>query len=125
MKCRIDILEDVIAKQHIRELCNQQIDLINHNIKNNILFQNIPEDPRENVRLRQNPDGLYNDPITTRLIINKSVVEVMGIDLKVMHDMLFECLHRLGKCVQGKNHSIIVNLHWMKKCKSLGLKKGV
>ena len=62
----------------------------------------------ENVRLRQNPDGLYDDPIITRLIINKLLVEVMEIDSRVVHDMLFECLHRLGKCVQGKNHSIIV-----------------
>ena len=25
-----------------------------------------------------------------------------------MHDILFECLHRLGKGVQGRNHSIMV-----------------
>ena len=34
----------------------------------------------------------------------------MEIDSKAVCDMLFECLHRLGKHVKGKNHSIIVKL---------------
>ena len=75
LKCRIGILEGVNAKQHIitRELYDQQTDLINHNMRN-ILFHNIPENPMENVRPRQNPD---TTPITRRLIINKCLVEVM------------------------------------------------
>ena len=103
MKHRISILEGVNAEQHIIiELCDQQMDQINHNIRNNILFHNIPWNPMEIVRLRQSPNDLFDEPITTRLIINKFLVEVMGIDSKVVHDMLFEHLHRLGKCVQGK-----------------------
>ena len=33
----------------------------------------------------------------TRLIINKSLVEVIGIDSKVVHYMLFKSLHIMGK----------------------------
>ena len=82
LKHKIGILEGVNVKQHIiiRELCAQQTDLINLNMKNNILFHNIPENPMDNVRLKQNPNGLYNDPIITRSIINKFIVEVMRID---------------------------------------------
>ena len=77
-------------------------------MRNSILFPNIPGDPMENVRLRKNPEGLYDDPVTTTLIINKFLVEVMRIDEKVVQDMLFECLHRLDKYVQGKKYSFIV-----------------
>ena len=62
----------------------------------------------ENVTLRQNPDGLYNDPITTRLIISKFLVDVMGSNSKEVHDMLFECIHWLGKHMQRKKCPIIV-----------------
>ena len=77
LKHKIGILEDLNAKQHIiiRELCDQQTDLINHNMRDNTLFHNILEDPMENVRPIQNPDGLYDDPITTRSIINEILVE--------------------------------------------------
>ena len=92
----------MLSSTIIGELCDQQIDLINHNMRNNILLHNIPKDPTENVRLRWNPDGLYDDPITTRLIIKKFLVEVMGINSKVVHAMFLECLHRLGKCLQGR-----------------------
>ena len=68
-------------------------------MRNNILFHILPEDPKENVRLRQNPDGLYDDPLTTRSITNKFLVEEMDIDSKVVHDVLFVYLHRLGKDV--------------------------
>ena len=43
----------------------------------------------ENMRLRQNPGGLYDDLISTRLMINAFLVEVMEIDSKVVYDMLF------------------------------------
>ena len=36
----------------------------------------------ENMRPRQNPDGLYDDPINTRLILNKFLIEVMGINIQ-------------------------------------------
>ena len=62
----------------------------------------------ENATLRQNPDGFFDNPIATGSINNMFVVEVMRIYSKVMHDMLFECLLRLDKHMQGKNHSIIV-----------------
>ena len=54
LKHRVGILEGVIAKQHIiiRELCDQQTDLINHNMRNHILFHNILADPMENVTPR-------------------------------------------------------------------------
>ena len=78
-------------------------------MRNNILFYNIPEDPIENVRPKQNPDGLYDDPITKRLIINKFLVEVMGINSMVVHDMLFEHIHRWGNVCREK-YSIIVKL---------------
>ena len=73
----IGILEVVNAKQNIiiRELCDQQKDLINCNMRNNILFHNIPAVPMENVIPRQNVNGLYNYPMTTRSIINKFLVE--------------------------------------------------
>ena len=66
MKHRIGILDGVNAEQHIiiRQLCDQQIDLINCNMRDNILFHNILEDPMEKVRLRQNSGSLYDDPIT-------------------------------------------------------------
>ena len=71
VKGRIGILKGVNAKQHIiiRELFDQQTDLIKFNVRNNILFHNLPEG--------QNPDGLYNDHVSTRSIINKILVEVM------------------------------------------------
>ena len=98
---KIGTLLGVNAKQHIiKDLCDQQMDLINCNISNNTLFHNLPEDPMESVRPRQNPDGLYNDSITTRSIINTFLVEVMETDSKVVHNILFECHHRLTKCVQ-------------------------
>ena len=45
LKHRIGLLEGVDAKQHIiiRDLFNQQSDLINHNMRNNILLHNIPK----------------------------------------------------------------------------------
>ena len=50
----VGILEGVIGKQYIiiREPCDQQTDLINHNMRNHILFHNILADPMENVTPR-------------------------------------------------------------------------
>ena len=44
LKHRIGIMDGVNVKQHIiiRELCDQQTDLLNHNMRNNILFNNTP-----------------------------------------------------------------------------------
>ena len=92
LKHGMGILKDLNAKKHIiiREICDQQTHLSKHNMRNNILFHNILEDPMEDVRLRQNSDCLYDDPITTRLIIKNFLIEVIGIDLMAVHDMLLE-----------------------------------
>ena len=110
LKHRIGILSVVNAKQHIiiGQLYDQQNDLMNCNMSINILFHNIPENPMENVRPRQNPDGLWDDPITTRLIINMFPLEVMGIDSKVVHDIPLNAFNRFYKTVEGKHCCIIV-----------------